>query len=120
MPRGTEDLFKQIFALDKTIRFVGIADRYGKIIASQYREGLQPLLSKSDSERSVVQSAIRMSTRRTLEAKLGSTVYSFTMYEKVKRATLPMGREEFLMVSFDVESDHEEIILKRIMPLLRK
>lgn len=99
---------------------MGIADRYGKIIASHYREGLQPLLSKTDSERSVVQSAIRMSTRRTLEAKLGSTVYSFTMYEKVKRATLPMAREELLMVSFDVGSDHEEIILKRIMPLLKK
>ena len=116
-------LCKQILALDETIRFVGVADRYGKIIAYQYREGLQPLLGTRDSERSIMQSAIRMSTRKTLEDKLGNTVYAFTMYEKVKRVTIPMnrdGQDELLMVSFDVGSDHEPIILDRIIPLMKQ
>ncbi|HEX7033607.1 MAG TPA: hypothetical protein VF172_11465 [Nitrososphaera sp.] len=116
-------LCKQILALDKTIRFAGVADRFGKIIAYQYREGLLPLLDTKDSEKSIKQSAIRMSTRRTLEDKLGKTVYAFTMYEKVKRVTIPMPTkshgEEILMVSFDLESNHEQIILEKIIPLIR-
>lgn len=115
-------LCKQILALDHTIRFAGVADRFGKIIAYQYREGLLPLLDTKDSERSIMQSAIRMSTRRTLEEKLGKTVYAFTMYEKVKRVTIPMhtgGQDEILMISFDMESNHEQIILKKIIPLIK-
>jgi hypothetical protein len=115
-------LCKQILAIDKTIRFAGVADRFGKIIAYQYREGLQPLLDTKNSERSIMQSAIRMSTRRTLEDKLGKTIYAFTMYEKVKRVTIPIDKndqEEILMISFDVESNHEQIILKKIIPLIK-
>lgn len=115
-------LCKQILALDKTIRFAGVADRFGKIIAYQYREGLQPLLDTRNSERSIMQSAIRMSTRRTLEEKLGKTVYAFTMYEKVKRVTIPMdknGQDEILMISFDIESNHDQIILTKIIPLIK-
>jgi hypothetical protein len=39
--------------------------------------------------------------------------------EKVKRATIPMGDGGILMMSFDVEADHEAIILSKILPMLK-
>jgi hypothetical protein len=61
-----------------------------------------------------------MSTRRLMEAKLGKTIYSITLYEKVKRAVMSLGKngDFILMVSFENEADHDSIIRNKIMPLL--
>jgi hypothetical protein len=114
------NLCKQILQLDKTIRFVGIASIEGKLIAQEYREGLQSFLTKEESELSVMQSIIRMGTRKVLEEKVGKTIYAFALYEKVKRATMPLDDSSILMVSFDIEANHEDIILNKILPLVSK
>jgi hypothetical protein len=113
-------LCKHILELDKTIRFVGIASIEGKLIAQEYRVGLESLLTKEESELSVMQSIIRMGTRKVLEEKIGKTIYAFALYEKVKRATIPLRDANILMVSFDIEANHESIILNKLLPLLRK
>jgi hypothetical protein len=114
------NLCKQILQLDKTIRFVGIASIEGKLIAQEYREGVQSFLTKEESELSVLQSIIRMGTRKVLEEKVGKTIYAFALYEKVKRASMPLGDSNILMVSFDIEANHEDIILNKILPLVSK
>jgi hypothetical protein len=111
---------KQILDLDNTVRFVGIASIEGTLIAQQYRKGLKPFLTKEESELSVVQSIIRMGTRKAIEGKVGKTIYAFALYEKVKRATIPLGNDSILMISFDTDANHEFIILNKILPLLRK
>jgi hypothetical protein len=114
------NLCKQILQLDKTIRFVGIASIEGKLIAQEYREGVQSFLTKEESELSVLQSIIRTGTRKVLEEKVGKTIYAFVLYEKVKRASMPLGDSNILMVSFDIEANHEDIILNKILPLVSK
>jgi hypothetical protein len=114
------NLCKQILQLDKTIRFVGIASIEGKLIAQEYREGVQSFLTKEESELSALQSIIRMGTRKVLEEKVGKTIYAFALYEKVKRASMPLGDSNILMVSFDIEANHEDIILNKILPLVSK
>jgi hypothetical protein len=84
-------LCKQILEADGSIRFVGVANKFGTQIASQYRKGLVPLLTESQSQLSIIESAIRMYTRieeKDVKSKLGNPIYSFTLYEKkIKRAT---------------------------------
>jgi hypothetical protein len=118
------DFCSSILTLNKGIRFAGIANREGQLIAYAYRKGIVPLLTPRETEISVLQSFIRMGTRTTLEQKLGDTVYAFTMYKKVKRVTMPIRNSSqvthIFMVSFDVEVEHEPIILNKIMPELEK
>ncbi len=118
------DFCSSILGIDRGIRFAGVADMEGKLIGHAYRKGIVPLLTPKETEVSVLQSFIRMSTRGTLEQKLGGTVYSFTMYGKVKRATIPVRSSSrtthIFMVSFDVDVDHEPIILHKILPELEK
>jgi hypothetical protein len=115
------ELCRQILSLDGSVRFAGFANMQGKLVAAEYRKGTTPLLTKEESELSVTQSILRMGTRSTLEAKLGRTIFAFAMYEKVKRATIPVrdAGKHILMVSFDVDCDHERIILQKILPLLK-
>jgi len=57
----------------------------GKIIAAQYRNRLDPLLTVDESVLSFIESVFRMSTRKDMRSKLGKPIYSCTLYEKVKQ-----------------------------------
>lgn len=116
------EVCRKILALEKSIRFAGIASKMGRVAAAEFRKGLAPLLTSEEFESSVIKAVLRMKTREDYESKLGSPLYTFTLYEKVKRASIPLQHEEYalLIVSFDKSADHEGIILDRIRPLLKK
>jgi len=114
-----QDFCKQILESDKHIRFAGISDRYGKIVMEEYRRGTLPLLSKEESALSFLQTSMRMGSRKSMQARLGKIVYAFTFYEKVKRVTIPLSGHSILMVSFDIEADHDSII-KKTLSLIKK
>jgi hypothetical protein len=118
-----QEVCDKVIELDSSIRFAGFANNAGKIIAYKYRKGLDPLLRSNESELSFIDSALRMRTRKDMEPKLGRAIYSITLYEKVKRATISFDNEDYpiLMISFDnsnKRSDHESLILDRILPLV--
>ena len=113
-----------MLSLDSNIRFAGIANEKSEVMGSAYRAGVKPLLSPEETQKSIMQSVIRAGMRTSLESKLGKTVYAFAMYEKMKRVTIPLKVDEdriyIFMVSFDLDADHEPIILNKIIPMLRK
>ena len=119
MPESMQAVCEKIVSLDRAVRFAGMADG-GRVVASKYREGLVPLLTEKESELSVVQSTIRMMLRKPLEEKLGGMVYAFARYGNVKRATIPLRDSWTLLISFDVESEHDSVIMTRIIPLLQE
>ena len=121
MTIDVHNLCKQIIELDSAIRFVGIPNKFGKQIVVEYRKGLTPLLTDTESELYAIESVMRMNNRKDYESKLGKPIYSFTLYEKIKRTTISLDNKDYpiLMVSFDTEADHESIILNKIMPFVK-
>ena len=115
----------RVLELDNFVRYVGLVNKMGTIIAYQYRDGLDPLLKTNELELSFIDTLLRSSARKDMEPKLGRAVNSLTLYEKVKRATILPDSEEdpILMVSFDsnktkVGIDHESLIQDGILPLV--
>jgi len=121
MTIDVHNMCKQIIELDSAIRFVGIPNKFGKQIVVEYRKGLTPLLTDTESELYAVESVMRMNNRKDYESKLGKPIYSFTLYEKIKRTTISLDNKDYpiLMISFDTEADHESIILNKIMPFVK-
>lgn len=121
MTIDVHNMCKQIIELDSAIRFVGIPNKFGKQIVVEYRKGLTPLLTDTESELYAVESVMRMNNRKDYESKLGKPIYSFTLYEKIKRTTISLDNKDYpiLMVSFDTEADHESIILNKILPFVK-
>jgi hypothetical protein len=117
-----DSLCSKIIESDKAIRFVGISNKMGNQIISRYRGGLTPLLTPKEIEMYAMQTVLRMNTRKDFELKLGKPLYSFTLYQKVKRVTITLDSKEYpiLMASFDVEADHENIIVNKILPLINE
>ena len=117
-----QGLCKDILESDRSIRFVGISDKMGKQIASSYRDKLVPLLTPTEIEMSAIESVLRMKTRKDFESKLGKPIYTFTLYQKIKRVTITLENKEYpiLMASFDLEADHDNIIVNKILPLINE
>ena len=117
-----ESLCSRIIESDKAIRFVGISNKMGNQIISRYRSELTPLLTPTEIEMYAMRSVLRMNTRKDYESKLGKPIYSFTLYEKLKRVTIPLESKDYpiLMLSFDIDADHESLILKKIIPFVKK
>jgi hypothetical protein len=117
-----DSLCSSIIESDNGIRFVGISNRMGNQIISRYRRGLTPLLTSEEIETYALQSVLRMNTRKDYESKLGKPIYSFTLYQKLKRVTVNLEDKEYpvLLASFDIEADHENIIVNKILPMINE
>ena len=120
-PTIFEEYCQLILEADESIRFVGIATFTGAILARKYRANLIPLLTQEETASSIKYSAWRVESRRVLEEKLGKTLYVIATYEKIKRATIPVGQEgqSILVISFDIESDAESIIRNKILTIIK-
>jgi hypothetical protein len=134
-------LCEGVIAKDSSIRFAGVANQMGKLVEAAYREGLQPLMDRPETEHYTVQTVLRASTRETFENKIGKQRYAIAVYEKLIRATVPIvirGRQDdkdekqkkqqekqdfkwfYLLVSFDLSSDVISIVENKILPLIKQ
>jgi len=107
-------------------RFAGIANKFGGKTVSKYKKGLVPLLTENESTLSTIESVIRMNTRigeKDVELKLGKPIYSFTLYEKIKRVTFLLDDQNYpiLMISLNREAtDQESIVFNKILSIVKK
>ena len=132
MPLSTEDtlngLCKEIQRLDNSIRFIGIANNLGSLVATAYRNGLTPLMDKQETSHYAIQAVLRAATREDFESKIGRLEYSIGKYEKLIRATIPIrlfGKEDgsklyYLLLSFDLNSNVIDGIENKVMPFIEK
>ena len=117
-----KEICSQVLLLDKSIRFAGIANNRGTLIAYKLREGLVPLLNEEELQNNIMKTVLRMKTREDYESKLGDVIYTFALYKRVKRATIPLDHPDLavLTVSFDMAADQDSIIMDKILPVLKQ
>jgi hypothetical protein len=125
-----EQVFKQfcdqVLSFDSSIRFVGVADEHGSLLAVSERKGLEPLLNPEERSQYAITSATRQYTRLRWQYLLGSIEYATSVYEKLIRATVPIidndNRLAFVvLMSFDTGTDNFYGIIKNnILPLVSK
>src|ERR671923_208451 len=116
-----------VITLDKAIRFAGIADGDGHLVATAERKGLKPLLNPEERAQYAITAATRQYTRLRWEYMLGKINYAMSNYAKLIRATIPIADENSrlyyeLLLSFDVEAGRNvhEVIIDKIIPLVRR
>jgi hypothetical protein len=117
-----KEICNQVLQLDKSIRFAGIANNMGTLIAYKLRKGIVPLLNEEDLRNNIMKTVLRMKTREDYESKLGDVIYTFAVYKRVKRATIPLDHPDLavLTVSFDMAADQDSIIMDKILPVLKQ
>ena len=105
--------------LDHLIRFVGIANEMGTLIATSYREQLQPLMNEEETRLYALQAALRAELREDFQKNMGTLIYSVGKYDKLIRSTVPIvgtkGQKFYILISLDVEADAFDILEKKII-----
>ena len=91
-------LSDRIIKLDKNIRFVGIVNGRGEVIAGGFQHGIHPLLDGTDEQQMYVQALSNMTTLQGFSDRLGKVRYSITEHEKVILLTIPL-RDGILCIS---------------------
>jgi hypothetical protein len=133
MPPSTEEklngVCKEILQLDNSIRFIGIANNLGSLVATAYRSGLTPLMDNQETSHYGIQAVLRAVTREDFESKVGKLEYSIGKYERLIRATIPVqlfGKEDdeskfyYLLLSFDLNSNVMDVIENKVMTFIQK
>jgi hypothetical protein len=117
-----KQICNQVLELDISIRFAGIANNMGTLIAYRLRKGLVPLLDEGELQNSIMKTVLRMRTREDYESKLGDVIYTFALYKRVKRASIPLDHPDLavLSMSFDMAADQDSIIMDKILPVLKQ
>jgi uncharacterized protein DUF6659 len=105
-------LCKEILDLDPKIRFAGVCDDTGETKFGGQRDGVKNLLSPEETKKSNLQALARWALRNALSPKVGKGKYAMAEYEKVKRITIPLDDSHLLLVTTEVNADHDRIIDK--------
>jgi len=111
-----EKLCDTLFDMNRSIRFAGVIDKMGKLIAGGMRKGIEPLDSKEERRKLYLEYALRTAMRQDFDSKYGRVIYTMAEREKIKIASFPMG-EHLVLVSIDRKAAHEKII-REILDLI--
>lgn len=106
-----EKLCDTIFAADRNIRFAGIIDKMGTLVAGGMRKGIKPLEPKENRRKLYIEYALRNAMRSEFDPEYGRAVYSMSERERIKIATFPYG-ENLILISIEKKAQHDKIIGK--------
>jgi hypothetical protein len=115
-----EQLCDNIFELSSNIRFVGIINGMGDLVAGGMREGVQSMEDRENSSKLYLEFLLRSEMRKDQDAEFGKTVYSFSEREKIKFAVFPLLRNHLLMVSMEKRELNHDGIIEKILNLTGK
>ncbi len=117
-----ESFCVEVLQKDHFIRFAGISNHLGHLVATAYRQDLVALMTPEETARYSVQAAIRAATREAFETRIGELRFSISRYSKLVRATVPIkssGKAKYLLLlSFDVDAEADSIINRKVFPYI--
>ena len=109
-----EKICNDIFALNPNIRFAGIVNKMGTLVAGGMRQSIKPMENEVDSSKLYLESALRSEMRKDFDKEFGKTIYSFSEREKIKIASFPLHNDHLLRVSIEKQEKSHENTLKII------
>ena len=103
---------KKVLDLDDKIRFAGIINEKGKLVAGGLRSGLKSLEDPKDDEMLFMELALRVKMRQEFDKQLGTVKFSLSMREKVIVMSFPLGNSQVLYVSAGRNLDFASVAMK--------
>jgi hypothetical protein len=112
---------REVLDLDKSIRWVGVANKYGVLLNTEHREGLHAIMTDEENEEYARLTVTRHKTRVKFEPKTGSLIYALGKYEMLNRVTLHIDNDYFLLITLDVEEKNfDTIVTEKVIPLVNR
>jgi hypothetical protein len=105
-----DKLSKQILDLDPQIRFAGVVNQKGVIVAGGQKENIERILSDDDVKMSIHYALQKRELYTNLAYKIGHETSSITEYEKITMISVPINSNELFLISTEPRVDYLKII----------
>ena len=105
-----DDLTKQILDLDSQVRFAGVANSKGELVAGQHKENVEKMLENDEVGMSIHYALQKRDLYTNLAYKIGSEKSSITEYEKVTMISIPITSQDLCLISTEPRADYLKII----------
>jgi len=113
-----ETLTKKILEMDENIRYVAVSNMEGDLLASTSQENTDLLLSPEDTKETLQHAVSAWKSRMKHYDKIGEGLYTLAVYEKLRRATIPLPSGNLLLVTIDNSGGQKQII-DRILNIVK-
>lgn len=107
-----EGVMHRLFDLDENIRFAAVANMNGEIIATHSRPNTNLYLSHDDTLDTIQHAISAWKSREKHYDKVGQGLYTLAVYEKLRRATIPLPSGNILLVTIDNSGGQQQIMEK--------
>ena len=100
-----EQKCKKILQEDE-IRFAGIVNRMGRLVAGGFKEGIRPLEDEEDRRKMYMELILRVSMRSEFDYSLGKVKYTASRREKAVVMSFPLDNNVlFISAEPDISID---------------
>jgi hypothetical protein len=90
-------LCERIFALHDDIRYAGIVDDTGLLIAGGMRNGIDSIVDQNNEELYLAQTALRKSMRQRFDGTMGKSRFAYVEREKISILTVYMNKNTVIV-----------------------
>ena len=108
------NFLNRLFNLDKNIRFVAVANKSGDILAKATKSDTNLFLSPDETQETIHHAITAWKSREKHYPKIGDGLYTLAVYEKLRRATIPLPSGNLLLVTIDNAGGKQQIMEKII------
>ena len=110
MATDYSELTQKILNLDPQVRFAGVANNKGELVAGGQKDSVEKLLAEDDVKMSIHYALQKRDLYTNLAYKIGHETSSITEYEKVTMITVPINSSELFLISTEPRADYLKII----------
>jgi len=104
------ELSKKVLDFDPKIRFAGVANSKGEMVAGGQKENIEKILDDENLKMSIHYALKKRDLYTNLAYKIGKEQSSITEYEKVTLISIPINSNDLFMVSTEPRADYLKII----------
>ncbi len=96
-----EKLLNMLMDFNKDVRFAAVCDTDGQILWHSQRDDVKNIIPLAETKKTVKRAAKSWESRKELEPQTGRGMYAIASYEKIKRITVPLDKDNLLFISLD-------------------
>ncbi|MFB5599503.1 MAG: DUF6659 family protein [Nitrososphaeraceae archaeon] len=102
-------LCKSIFALHDDVRYAGVVDESGVLVAGGMRKGIDSIVDETSEELYLAQTSIRRSMRERFDDTMGKARFSYVEREKLSILTLYLDKK-IVLITLEPNIDSHTVI----------
>ena len=103
-----DKLCLQVFKFDRRVRYAGVLDDTGRLIAGGMKRGISSLEPVSEDLRLMASLTIQLGTDKTWDEYLGKVQYTFVKREKINVLTFNFGKN-LMLISTEPDFDLDNL-----------